>query len=164
MLSHWFFRSIQILPVSYYIISPIFPGKRAENKQLDQPVVNNGLENHAQIGASSIKETRCERVDSCAIISRLNPKANEVSRAHSFNIPNHHQTRTVELAGDSQDILRKISGDALFHKNSKESTSIKIVKENLKSNRENIEKEKPVSKISIPEWTDEQLSELFADY
>lgn len=126
---------------------------------MEQPLVNN-----AQIRASAIQETRSEKVDFCGIISRLNPKANEVSRTRTCNIPNHQQTRTAEPAQDSQDILRKISGDALFNKTSKEKTSVKISKENLKPNQENDEKEKLVLNISIPEWTDEQLSELFADY
>ncbi|KAF3341811.1 hypothetical protein FCM35_KLT00449 [Carex littledalei] len=118
-------------------------GKRKEeNRLMERPLINSGLEHHAQIRSSAIEQTRSERVDFCEIISRLNPKANKVS--------------TI--------CIDKMSGDDLFGKISKENTSDKVLKDNLQPNRENDEKETPVSKVSIPEWTDEQLSELFADY
>lgn len=124
-------------------IFSIFVGKRKEgNRLMEQSLINSGLENHSQIGSSAIEQTRSERVDFCGIISRLNPKANKVSA----------------ICTD------KMSGDDLFGKISKENTSVKIPKGNMQPNQGNDVKEMPVSKVSIPEWTDEQLSELFADY
>ncbi|XP_078169886.1 nuclear localized protein isoform X2 [Carex rostrata] len=118
-------------------------GKRKEeNRLMEQSLINSGLENHAQIRSSAIEQTRSEKVDFCGIISRLNPKANKVSTICTDKMP----------------------GDDLFSKISKENTSVKILKGNMQPNQGNDAKEMPVSKVSIPEWTDEQLSELFADY
>ncbi|KAJ3709244.1 hypothetical protein LUZ61_012949 [Rhynchospora tenuis] len=138
--------------------------EKDENRQMEQPLVNNGIENHTEIRTSAIQEITNERVDCCGIISQPNPKVSEASTLYTNCILKHHQTRPVEPARNPQDILRKISGDALFRKISKENTSVKILKENLRTNEENEEQEKLVSKAPYPEWTDEQISELFADY
>ncbi|KAJ1704598.1 hypothetical protein LUZ63_004377 [Rhynchospora breviuscula] len=135
-----------------------------ENRQMEQPLVNNGIENHTEIRTSANQEITNKRVDFCGIISQPNPKESEASTLYTNCIPKHHQTRPVEPARDPQVILRKISGDASFRKISKENTSVKILKENLRTKEENEKQEKLVSKASYPEWTDEQISELFADY
>ncbi|KAJ4757087.1 hypothetical protein LUZ62_067462 [Rhynchospora pubera] len=138
--------------------------EKDENNQMEQPLIDNGIENHTEIRTSAIQEITNKRVDFCEIISQPNPKASEASMLYNNCIPKHNQIKPLEPARDPQDIFRKISGDALFRKISKENTSVKILKENLRTKEENEEQEKLVSKASYPEWTDEQISELFADY
>ncbi|KAJ3683480.1 hypothetical protein LUZ60_013707 [Juncus effusus] len=123
------------------------------------PQMENIPNRRAQNETASMKEFTNKTLDFSKILSNINSNKNTNTIIPSNNLPKCHQTDTT---GGSSVILNKISGESFQSQISKNEN----LKENLKPTQENnIKKEKVVaSNTSVLEWTDDQLSELFADY